>query len=349
MSVFIAPAININGLKNLKETKEYLRDLNKKIRFLSENVDRDNFSNEEYIKLYENKTNAVKLKSNIDELVLSVNKFTDDKFAKLQQTAREIDLLVKKGNVTQQINISPEKVYINGNKLKVKSDNFNLDLNGNLSIKGIIDATGGNFGGFHIKKAGSKEYLEGGTGTRIDACDLSGTKIKTNKLTISTDRYISGCDINLEKCHIDSSKKTYLGWFYSDTDVHVSDVLFTLCGHVHNSVYCTGLASFYDVWSESEGMAYSDLRLKENIEYIDNEKALEFVLKLKPISYYIKDDNSIAYGLVAQDVLDIGDEFNIVRTNEDGYYSIEYGTLDAVISAALKAQLKKMRKLNVCI
>ena len=41
MSVFIVPKITIGEINNLDKVKLYLTELNKKIRFLSENVDGD--------------------------------------------------------------------------------------------------------------------------------------------------------------------------------------------------------------------------------------------------------------------------------------------------------------------
>jgi hypothetical protein len=38
------PVINIENLNNVEEVKNYLLDLNKRIRFLSTNLDEDNFT-----------------------------------------------------------------------------------------------------------------------------------------------------------------------------------------------------------------------------------------------------------------------------------------------------------------
>ena len=50
MSVFTVPKIAIGEIKNLEKVKLYLAELNKKIRFLSENVDGDNIVPSEYQK-----------------------------------------------------------------------------------------------------------------------------------------------------------------------------------------------------------------------------------------------------------------------------------------------------------
>jgi len=61
MSVFIVPKITIGEINNLDKVKLYLTELNKKIRFLSENVDGDNIVPSEYRKFYQDEEKAVEL------------------------------------------------------------------------------------------------------------------------------------------------------------------------------------------------------------------------------------------------------------------------------------------------
>ena len=61
MSVFIVPKITIGEINNLDKVKLYLTELNKKIRFLSENVDGDNIVPSEYKKFYQDEEKAVEL------------------------------------------------------------------------------------------------------------------------------------------------------------------------------------------------------------------------------------------------------------------------------------------------
>lgn len=345
MSVFTAPSIAIDDITDLDSTKEYLRDLTKKIRFLSQNVDEDNFTPEEYSKFYENKTKAVELSYDVDEFRIEVTDYETDTLVKLEQLADEISLLVSKGDVTNEINISTEKIYISGNYLRVNSTNFKLDTDGNLTMAGTINATSGNFGTFQIAKDNTGEYLQGDGSSYIDAADLSGTDINATKLNITTDADISGCSINFERCTVKTTKNTYFGWFYSD-DVTVSGTVYCNAARA-NYVVATGRLSCYDIWSNSEGIAYSDRRLKKDIKPIDGREALRYLMELRPVMYRLKDEDEQCYGLIAQDVLRLGDRWHIVHQHEDGFYSIEYGALDAVLCAALKYQQEEMEALGV--
>lgn len=345
MSTFKAPAISIDSLEDIKAIKEYLRDLTKKIRFLSENIESDNLDPAEYKKLYEDEERITKFNYSVEELSLEVQNKERDISAKLKQSAEEIKLLLAKGSVTNQVNVSSEKIYISGNKLRVKSENFNLDDSGNVSIKGEVFANEGYLGEFNIKKENENPYLLGGTGTVIDSAGLKGTTINCKTLNITTDRDITGCSINFSNCVVNSSKKTYMGWFQTE-DVKVSGTIYAICAYIDGDVSCTGHAECYDVWSENENLAWSDRRLKEDIRRLDEKKALDYLMKLRPVSFRFKDSpgESIQYGLIAQDVLKVGDPYHIV-TKRGGRYSIAYGKLNAVVAAALKEQKREMEEL----
>lgn len=350
MSTFTAPAIAIDSLENLHSVKEHLRDLTKKVRFLSLNVDEDNFDPEEYKRFYENGENALKVSYGLDGFRIELNNYDAGVRAKLEAMNSEILLLVSKGDVTNEINISPEKIYINGNRLIVKSDNFVLDANGNLTMKGTINATAGNFGNYRIASDSKGSYVQNSAGM-ITAAHLSGTDINVSgALDMVTDTYIDGCSIDMTNCTVETSGKTYLGWFYSDDVTVTKSDVYCHCSRFTSQVYASQTLYCYDIWSMDEALAWSDRRLKHNIERIDETEALMFLVKLRPVSYELKDngDGHPHYGLIAQEVLETGDPFHIV-TEEDGYYGINYGALDAVIAAALKKQKKELEELNVCI
>lgn len=348
MSVFQVPPISIGNLKNTKDIKEYLWDLNKKIRFLSQTVDEDNFTPEEYQKFYQNGKQAAELSYSVDSFKIEVENYEDDITARLKQSAETIQLLVSKGDVTNQINISSEKIHISGYHLNVKSTNFTLDTSGNLMMNGTINASSGNFGNYRIAADSSgNPYVLDSNGS-ITAADLSGTDIVVNKkLEMKTDRDIDGCIIDMSKCNVTTSRKTYLGWFYSN-DVTVHDDVYCNCAHITGQVVCNKRIYCYDVWSTNEGIAWSDLRLKKDIHRINPREALEYLLKLRPVSYHIRgqEDDMPHYGLIAQEVLDAGDKYHIV-TEDEGFYGIRYKGLDAVIAAAMQYQQKEMEELHV--
>ena len=81
-------------------------------------------------------------------------------------------------------------------------------------------------------------------------------------------------------------------------------------------------------------IAYSDVRLKKDINTIDN--ALDKVLSLRGVSYYRTDveTDKKKIGLIAQEVAEVLPE--VVTENEDGMYSVAYGNIVGLLIEAVK-------------
>jgi hypothetical protein len=83
----------------------------------------------------------------------------------------------------------------------------------------------------------------------------------------------------------------------------------------------------------------SDLRLKENIQ--DSNLGLEFIKKLRPVSFKMKNSEGIDYGFIAQEVEEaIGKPTNIVLTDnsKEQYKSMRYTNLIAPLTKAVQEQ-----------
>ncbi|MBP9803135.1 MAG: tail fiber domain-containing protein [Candidatus Pacebacteria bacterium] len=83
----------------------------------------------------------------------------------------------------------------------------------------------------------------------------------------------------------------------------------------------------------------SDLRLKENIN--DSDLGLEFIKKLRPVSYTMKDSTGIDYGFIAQEVEEVvGKKTNIVLTDntEFGMKTLRYVSLLSPLTKAIQEQ-----------
>ena len=334
MSVFIVPKITIGEINNLDKVKLYLTELNKKIRFLSENVDGDNIVPSEYKKFYQDEEKAVELVHSMDGFTLAIENHEENARTAIEQSTRALNLYASKENLLNEIKLSPEKIVINGSSLEVNSRNFKLDKAGNLSLTGTVNAESGSFGGFQIAHDGQGSYL---TGDTISACGLWGTKINvSNSLSITTYDDITECYMDLQNCIVEVTEKTYFGWFNCD-DINCGNI-YANCGScdditIDKNLYC------YDVWSEQAGIAWSDRRIKTDIHPIKN--ALDYILSLRPVSYRLKGFDEEHYGLVAQEVLEVGDPYEIVEQMENGYYAISYGKLDGLIARAMQ-ELKEL-------
>jgi hypothetical protein len=91
-------------------------------------------------------------------------------------------------------------------------------------------------------------------------------------------------------------------------------------------------------------IAYSDARVKENIETISD--ALAKVTSLRGVSYTRKDseDKSRKVGVIAQEVLDVLPE--VVQQDDSGNYSVAYGNMVGVLIEAIKEQQRQIENLQ---
>lgn len=100
-----------------------------------------------------------------------------------------------------------------------------------------------------------------------------------------------------------------------------------------------------DVQGNIEATAYyhdSDIRLKKNIKTIKNP--IEKIKKLEGVEFDWKQTNKSTIGLIAQDVEKIIPE--IVNTNEEGFKSVEYSNLVALLIEVVKEQQKQIEELQ---
>jgi hypothetical protein len=81
-------------------------------------------------------------------------------------------------------------------------------------------------------------------------------------------------------------------------------------------------------------IAYSDVRVKENINTVKN--ALDTVTKLRGVTYTRKDidDKSTKVGVIAQEVLDVIPE--VVQLDDNDRYSVAYGNMAGIFIEAIK-------------
>ena len=102
-----------------------------------------------------------------------------------------------------------------------------------------------------------------------------------------------------------------------------------------------------NVTATADLIAYSDARLKENIETIDN--ALQKVVSLRGVSYNRIDteDKSTKLGLVAQEVKAVLPE--VVYEQEDGILGVSYGNIVGVLIEAMKEQQAMIETLEAKI
>lgn len=98
-----------------------------------------------------------------------------------------------------------------------------------------------------------------------------------------------------------------------------------------------------DARAVGDVIAYSDIRIKENIYTIDD--AIEKVIKLRGVYYNkINKRNERKVGVIAQEIMNILPE--VVSMDENGIYSVAYGNITALLIEAIKEQENKIRELE---
>jgi hypothetical protein len=97
-----------------------------------------------------------------------------------------------------------------------------------------------------------------------------------------------------------------------------------------------------DIRATGEVIAYSDARVKENVETIPN--ALEKVTAMRGVNYNKIGEQKRSTGVIAQELLEILPE--AVHQDEEGMYSVAYGNIVGVLIEAIKEQQKQIDELK---
>ena len=92
----------------------------------------------------------------------------------------------------------------------------------------------------------------------------------------------------------------------------------------------------------------SDIRLKENINYINEENSIKFITSLNPIEYTFKNDELYHKGLSAQEVEEKSKEqkTKIFSKDKNGYYNLNYVELIPDLINCIKYQQKEIEELK---
>lgn len=125
--------------------------------------------------------------------------------------------------------------------------------------------------------------------------------------------------------------------------INISNAANIRIGDGNNPSYKLDVAG--DIRATSDVIAFSDARVKENIETIDS--ALDKVSKLRGVSYNRNDikDKSKKIGVIAQEVLEVLPE--VVQLDDNDRYSVAYGNMAGVFIEAikeLKAEVDSLKK-----
>jgi hypothetical protein len=99
-----------------------------------------------------------------------------------------------------------------------------------------------------------------------------------------------------------------------------------------------------DIRATGDVIAYSDARVKDNVETIKD--ALQTIISLRGVTYTRNDseDKSRKVGVIAQEVLPILPE--VVQQDIEGKYNVAYGNIVGVLIEAIKEQQQQIDNLK---
>ena len=144
-----------------------------------------------------------------------------------------------------------------------------------------------------------------------------------------------------------NSSGTLIGWYYCDNAANQG--FLTTSGGWSFKVDNSGNAT-----ATGNVTAYSDVRLKENIQPLEN--SLDKVMRLRGVSYTRKDTGSHEIGVIAQEVEDVIPEFvhisDGVATDENALAdvrSVDYGRMVSVLIEAIKEQQVQIEELKEAV
>ena len=96
------------------------------------------------------------------------------------------------------------------------------------------------------------------------------------------------------------------------------------------------------VTASADVVAYSDIKLKENIKTLDGSK----VLQMRGVSFDRKDNGASSSGVIAQEMQKVAPE---LVSDDDGTLGVAYGNITGYLIEAIKEQQKQINELKKLI
>ena len=227
----------------------------------------------------------------------------------------------------------------------VAKNNTNPDVPWAATYPTLMGYNGTNTYGVRVDIARKAELLGGLAATQFLRSDVASTSTSTvNAATFNATSTAGG---GFQGIDADTATAPSFTWTADlNTGIYrpAADQLGITTGGAARGVFsATGLSVTGSITATGDVTAYSDERLKDNIEVIPN--AGEKVAALRGVTFTRKADGIASTGLVAQDVAAVLPE--AVIEGDDGMLSVKYGNIVGLLVEAIKelqaevAELKK--------
>ena len=205
---------------------------------------------------------------------------------------------------------------------------------------GITDAD--NYGSWSIQSGGgTATSITRGKHVRFDGAAITGSGTSADPYAVdlsslnTNTQYTAGTGLTLTGTVFSVTANTYAAASHTHTPTQAG------LGNLSNSG--NSLAGTFTATGDI--IAYSDVRVKENIQDIDN--ALDKVTQLRGVEYNKIGSSEKSIGVIAQEIQKILPE--VVREDQDGMLGVSYGNITAVLIEAIKDQQKQIDELKSII
>ncbi len=257
------------------------------------------------------------LKRTVEEVSNELTDLEQETISKFTQTAHEISLMVKKGDVTSQIN---SELKVTGNAIELTTGHFTINAK-NMTVDSGGNAT---FSG-----------------------TVSGASIVSSSINIGDGNFtvnLSGA-VEANNAKITAATFNATGIIYAERGIVCNGEIEADIGSLEKintqSIYCTGMV-YGGGWTQ-----ISDRREKRDIQDIPTDTCIEVIKRLKPVAYTLIDNGIRGTGFIAQDVKEISDEMNldyqlVSYFSEHRRYGIEYKNYIAFLTGAVQHILERL-------
>ena len=183
----------------------------------------------------------------------------------------------------------------------------------------------------HPTSAGNKHIPTGGSAGQFLKYSASGTAVWAADNNTNT-TYTAGTGLTLTGTAFSVTAGTYAAAAHTHTP--------TQAGLGNLSSSGNALAGAFTATGDIT--AFSDARVKENVETIPN--ALKKVTALRGVNFNKVGDEKRSTGVIAQEVREVLPE--VIHENEGGMLSVAYGNITGVLIEAIKEQQKQIDELK---
>jgi hypothetical protein len=361
-----------DSIHEIKDVEGHITRINRAVQNVFSSLDPDdNFSADELKRYEETRHNLTLLDIGMSGLFSKVEETENKIKSELKVSEEGIKLLVGKGDVANQINLSSDTLEITGNRLEINSPNFVVN-DTRAVARGEIVATGGSIAGWEIKTDSSGNSSWGGSSnSRINARNVVGQYGEAKEINAYGEVYINATPkgnfediiLNNTRFHghfscsaIDCSGRIICGTMQlyttkreyheaiptDKTTPKVDEVEDYGIDKRYRSRYnknespvgglvASGNIECYFVSSSISSVVWSDRRLKENIQSVEKDKSYKLLNELKPCSFIYKADGEKASGFIAQEA---PKEYRYKMRN--GLYGLRYDSIMCCLDSVLK-------------